>query len=87
VERLVKDHGKIRLLVEMHDFHGWTAGALWQDVKFDAKHFSDIERLAIVGETKWQHGMAVFCKPFTTATVRYFGRPAIDQAREWLASA
>ena len=87
VERLVKDHVKIRLLVEMHDFHGWTAGALWQDVKFDAKHFSDIERLAIVGETKWQHGMAVFCKPFTTAKVRYFDRPAIDQAREWLASA
>jgi hypothetical protein len=87
VERLVKDHGKINLLVEMHDFHGWTAGALWRDITFDAKHFSDIERLAIVGETKWQHGMAVFCKPFTAAKIRYFERPAIDQAREWLASA
>jgi hypothetical protein len=87
VERLVKSHGKIRMLVEMHDFHGWTAGALWQDIKFDAKHFADIERLAIVGETKWQHGMAVFCKPFTSAKVRYFDRPAIDQAREWLAAA
>lgn len=87
VERLVKEHGKIRMLVEMHDFHGWTAGALWQDIKFDAGHFADIERLAIVGEKKWQHGMAVFCKPFTAAKVRYFDRPAIDQAREWLASA
>jgi hypothetical protein len=87
VERLVKAHGKIRLLVEMHDFHGWTAGALWQDIKFDAKHFSHIERLAIAGESKWQHGMAVFCKPFTAAKIRYFDRPAIDQAREWLASA
>jgi len=87
VERLVKAHGKIRMLVEMHDFHGWTAGAIWQDVKFDAKHFSDIERLAIVGETKWQHGMAVFCKPFTSAKVRYFDRPGIELAREWLASA
>jgi len=87
VERLVKAHGKIRMLLEMHNFHGWTAGALWQDVKFDAKHFSDIERLAVVGETKWQHGMAVFCKPFTSAKIRYFDRPAIDQAREWLASA
>jgi hypothetical protein len=87
VERLVKDHGKICLLVEMHDFHGWTAGALWRDFNFEATHFSDIERLAIVGETKWQHGMAVFCKPFTAAKIRYFDRPAIDQAREWLASA
>ena len=87
VERLVKAHGKIRLLVEMHEFHGWTAGALWQDIRFDARHFRDIERLAIVGETKWQHGMAVFCKPFTAAKVRYFDRPAIDQAREWLTAA
>ena len=86
VERLVKEHGRIRILVEMRDFHGWTAGALWQDIKFDAKHFSDIERLAIVGETKWQHGMAIFCKPFTTASIRYFDHAAIDQARTWLAS-
>ncbi len=86
VERLVKAHGKIRLLVEMHDFHGWTAGALWEDVKFDAKHFKDIERLAIVGESKWQHGMSVFCKPFTAAKIRYFDRQATDQARAWLSS-
>ena len=24
VERLVEQHGKIRVLMEMHDFHGWT---------------------------------------------------------------
>src|SRR6266404_5618175 len=77
---LVKAHGKLRMLVEMQDFHGWMAGALSQDIKFDAKHFADIERLAIVGETKWQHGMPVFCKPFTSAKVRYFDRPAIDPA-------
>ena len=86
VERLVKEHGRIRLLVEMHDFHGWTAGALWQDIKFDARHFKDIERVALTGETKWQHGMAVFCKPFTAAKIRYFERAAIDEARDWLSS-
>jgi hypothetical protein len=86
VERLVKQHGKIRLLVVMHDFHGWTAGALWQDLKFDAKHFHDIERIAIVGETKWQHGMSLFCKPFTTAKIDYFDHSEIDKARAWLNS-
>jgi hypothetical protein len=86
LERLVKEHSRIRILVEMHDFHGWTAGALWQDIKFDARHFRDIERVAMVGETKWQHGMAVFCKPFTAAKIQYFDRGAIDQARAWLSS-
>jgi hypothetical protein len=87
VDRLVKEHGKIRMLVEMHDFHGWSAGALWEDIKFDLKHFRDIDRLAIVGEKAWERGMAAFCKPFTTAKVRYFERPAIEEARSWLAGA
>jgi hypothetical protein len=85
VERLVKQHGKMRLLVEMRDFHGWTAGALWEDTKFALHHFRDIERLAIVGEAKWEKGMATFCKPFTTAEVRYFDHTQADEARAWVA--
>ena len=46
VERLIKQKGKLRMLVRMHDFHGWTVGGLVEDIKFDWKHFSDIERLA-----------------------------------------
>jgi hypothetical protein len=56
VERLVKQHGRLLMLVELHDFHGWTGSALWEDIKFDAKHFNDIERLAITGENKWEKG-------------------------------
>ena len=84
IERLIERHGKLRMLVDMHDFHGWSAGALWEDIKFDARHFNHIERLAIVGEEKWQKGMAAFCKPFTTATVRYFDRADADVARAWI---
>lgn len=84
IERLILQHGKLRLLCEMQDFHGWTAGALWEDFKFDLKHFRDIERLAIVGETKWQKNMAVFCKPFTMASVRYFEHSQANEALAWL---
>jgi SpoIIAA-like len=84
VERLVKAFGKIRMLVRMHDFHGWTMGALWEDIKFDWKHFRDIERLALVGDRRWEAGMAAFCKPFTTATIRYFHESKADEARAWV---
>ena len=84
VDKAIAAHGKLRMLVVMHDFHGWTASAAWEDTKFGARHFRDLDRLALVGETKWQHGMAVFCKPFTTATVRYFEHDKIDAARAWL---
>jgi hypothetical protein len=85
-ESLVKKHGKIRVLFEMADFHGWRAGALWEDIKFDVKHLSDIDRLAMVGDKKWEQGMSVFCRPFTAATIRYFDVAAIQEARAWISS-
>ena len=55
-----------------------------EDIKFDVKHFADIERPALVGDKKWQHGMAMFCKPFTKAKVRYFDHADAAKARTWL---
>lgn len=83
-EQLVQQHGKLRVLFDMTDFHGWDAGALWEDIKFDVKHFRDMERIAMIGEKKWQKGMATFCKPFTKAKVRYFDHAEAAQARKWL---
>ena len=85
VDEQIKEHGKVRNLFEMHDFYGWTAGALWEDLKFDFKHWKDIERLAIVGESKWEASMAVFCKPFTAAKIQYFDHAKLDEARAWIA--
>ncbi len=83
-ERLVEQHKTIRLLFEMEAFHGWSAGALWEDTKVAFKHFSNIERIAMIGDKAWQEGMAVFCKPFTRAEIRYFGHHEKDRAWEWL---
>jgi hypothetical protein len=84
IERLIKKHKKIRVLCQMHDFHGWKMSALWEDIKFDVKHFADIELLALVGDSKWEAGMAVFCKPFTTAKIRYFDESKSAEAQEWI---
>ncbi len=83
-ERLTQKHGKLRLLFDMTGFHGWEAAALWEDIKFDVKHFADIERLAMVGEKKWEKGMALFCEPFTSAEIRYFDHADMAAARTWL---
>lgn len=83
-ERLVQQYGKLRVLFLMRDFHGWDAGGLWQDIKFDAKHSAHIERIAMIGDRAWQKGMAGFCKPFTTAKVHYFTPDQEGAAREWL---
>ena len=85
-DRLVTKHGKLNILFDMSDFHGWTFGALWEDTKFAMHHFSDIAHLAVIGEKKWQDGMTTFCKPFTRAKVRYFDHSEEDMAREWVSA-
>ena len=84
-ERLIRQHGKISILLQMVDFHGWEGSALWDDIKLDAAHFSDIDRLAMAGDKKWEKGMSLFCRPFTTAKIRYFDLGEISEARSWVA--
>jgi hypothetical protein len=86
-ERLVRQDGSLRVLFDMTGLHGWDASAAWEDIKFDIKHFADIERMAMVGDKKWQHDMEVFFKPFTKATIRYFDHADAADARKWLAEA
>ncbi|HST31739.1 MAG TPA: STAS/SEC14 domain-containing protein [Chthoniobacterales bacterium] len=85
-DRSVERKGKIRLLFEISQLHSWEAGAAWEDIKLGFKHFADIERLAMVGEKKWQEVMSWVCRPFTTAEVRYFDHGDILAARKWLES-
>jgi len=86
VESIVQEKGSIRILMTMHDFHGWEIAAAWEDTKFGMRHFHDIERLAMVGEKAWQQGMAMFCRPFTKAEVRYFDTSAAEDAESWIVS-
>jgi len=84
IERLIRDRGKLRILVTMHEFDGWDLGALWEEIKREWKHFADVERLAIVSEETWQRRMACFCKPFTAAKLRHFTFDRLEQAYTWL---
>jgi hypothetical protein len=78
IERMIREYFRIRVLVIMRDFHGWDAGALLEDLKWNAEHFRDIERLAVVGERTWHTWMTGICKPFSTTEVRYFERRRQD---------
>ncbi len=86
VERLIKACGKIRVLFNMEDFHGWRTSSVWEDIKFDLSHHDDIERLAMVGDRQWEKWMAAFCKVFTTADIRYFDEAELGRARHWVAA-
>lgn len=85
IESVIRTHGKVRILVTMHEFLGWDAGALWEDLKWNAMHLDQVERLAIVGEPTWHRWMTGLCRPFTDLEVRYYTADQLPEARYWLA--
>ncbi len=86
-ERVVGLKGKLDVLFDITHFRGWDAAALWEEIKFDFKHFSDIDHLAVVGEKKWQEAVATCCNSLTEGKVRYFDHDDKAEALKWLTDA
>lgn len=82
--KLIREVGKVTLLVLLDDFQGWERGEGWGDVSFLIEHDDDIEKMAIVGEEKWREKVLVFAGVgIRRSPVRYFNDSA--SARAWLA--
>ena len=78
--------GTVRWYFEMRDFDGWTPHAFWRDIEFDLKNKDKFERIAMVGENKWQKAMTEFMKIFSDVDMRYFDSDRAQEAKHWLAA-
>ena len=87
IDAAIQKQGKVRMLAQFHDFHGWDVKALWDDIKFSTTHCTKISRIALVGEKSWEKWMARVCKPFTMAKVKYFDAKEFEAAKKWLGEA
>jgi len=84
LEELIKVHGRISVLLELTDFHGWDLDAAFDDFRFGMQHQDDFERIAIVGKGILQHWMALMAKPFIRADVQFFNQEQLGEAWDWL---
>jgi hypothetical protein len=84
METIIEEHGSIRLLLELKGIQGISPGALWEDLKFDVKHFRDYERLALVGDEQWEKSVATLSKPFVEGEVEFFPPEKLREAWVWI---
>ncbi|MEO8269373.1 MAG: STAS/SEC14 domain-containing protein [Aureliella sp.] len=82
-EQLIQTFGKISLVIVLQEFGGWDMSALWDDLTFDYKHFSDIRRVAVVGDGAWDRIMSELSRPFTAGEVKFFNASELQAARQW----
>lgn len=87
VDAEIAKDGKVNVLAQFSEFHGWDLKALWDDIKFSTTHCTKIRKIALVGDQAWEKWMAAVCKPFTLAKIRYFDAHDVDSAKSWLGEA
>lgn len=81
VDRAIGEFVRVKILIVFDNFEGWDLGAMWSDLRFTEKHYSSVERFAVVGAARWQKVLVTLAKPFTAAQVKWFD--AGDEAAAW----
>jgi hypothetical protein len=85
VPRLARERqrGKLRLLMLLQRFEGFTPRGLLEELRFDVGHRADFERIAVVGAGALEKVAMKLAAPFFSGSQRHFEREA--DARAWLA--
>lgn len=83
-DKAIKDFGRIRLYIQIDNIEGIESQAFGEDIKAYIKHFSDISKTAIVGESDWHKLLANVASPFISGEVKFFPQEAIVEAKEWI---
>jgi len=82
IEQMIRQHGSVRVLLDLQDFHGWDLQAAWDDLKLGLRFPGKFERCAILGDKKWEEWMIRLAKPFFR--VKFFDRSERESAWRWL---
>jgi hypothetical protein len=82
---IIQQQGKVRFLVLVENFTGIDQAGDWGDVSFPASHDPFIEKIAIVGDQKWENVALLFTgKGVRRVSIEYFPPADLEKARAWL---
>ena len=83
----IEREGKVDGLIILEAFEGWERREDWGDVSFMMGQGRHIEKMAIVGDEKWQDDALAFtAKGFRATAVEFFTASRLSDARTWLSS-
>lgn len=79
---------KMRLLyLTGDDFVGFDSGAMWNEAKLSARHFSGWERIALVTDVPWLQLAAGTMGFMVPGAFRLFPTAELDEAKRWIGEA
>ena len=76
------EHPKINVFFDATELEGWEPRAAWDDMKLGLKHGREFNRIAMVGNRRWQELSTKIGSWFIGGEARYFEDEA--EAMAWL---
>ena len=82
VSAAVDAHGSVSVLFDLTGFHWEKVSAWGDDLNFGKQFHDKIDRMAIVGDTKWEHHLTKLAQPYFARVAKFFDTD--DDAWSWL---
>jgi len=73
---------EVDMLVDMRGFKGWEFLAAWDDFKFGVKHRNAFDKMAIIGNKKWEEASTAMMSHLMTGKSKFFKER--EKALSWL---
>lgn len=87
LNRYIADHDRVRLLVDLRDFEGWQGiGGLRDHYDLVRGHAPRIERVAVLGDARWQDLVVEMGRHAFGLDARHFRTAETEAAKAWLAA-
>ena len=84
-DALIRQHGKIRLLIDASQFDGWeNLPAFEKHLAFVKSHEKKVERIAVIAKHDWQHWMMGILKAFVHPEIEVFNKDEAGKALQWI---
>lgn len=83
-KQLIAEHKTIRTLIIGTEFEGYTLGAFFEDLKFCLGHLNDFEKIAFVGNKKYEEVISNMSSLFMKGEMKYFDESQMKEAKEWV---
>jgi SpoIIAA-like len=73
---------KIKVFIDASELEGWEMRAAWDDFKLGVKHGKEFEKIALLGNKRWQELATKISSWFISGELKYF--EDAKEALNWL---
>lgn len=85
IEKHIAESAHPKMLMVMEQFSGWdSAKTFWKDLKMDASYIGKFDRIAMVGDAKWEEWGTKLISPVLPAKIKFFKPEETQYALRWL---